>query len=226
MIRLGLRLTAAVLPVLLIAGCGGEKSKTPKTNYKYNYGYNDEPVDLAAVAKEFLDDPPAAKTRTVAANQIPLMFLDVDGKPVDLSRFKGKANVVLVMTRGIPHSPGGVFCPGCLAQTNALVTNLAAFRKRNAEVLIVFPGPSDKASEFLTTAKARTAGTPSPVPLLLDQDMKAVAALNIEGDLAKPSTYILDRQGNVVYAYVGEHTTDRPSIKALLGQLDKMNEMK
>ena len=91
---------------------------------------------------------------------------------------------------------------------------------------MVFPGPSEKAGEFLTTAKAREADNPSPVPLLLDKDLVAVDILGIRGDLAKPATYILDRKGNVVYAYVGESTTDRPSVKALLSQLDKLNAKK
>jgi hypothetical protein len=47
--------------------------------------------------------------------------------------------------------------------------------------------------------------------------------LGIRGDLAKPSVYVLDKQGNVVYAYVGETLTDRPSVRVLLAQLDKLN---
>ena len=62
-----------------------------------------------------------------------------------------------------------------------------------------------------------------PFALLLDQDLKAVELLGIRGDLAKPSTYILDKQGNAVFAFVGESTADRPSVKALLAQLDKLN---
>ena len=51
--------------------------------------------------------------------------------------------------------------------------------------------------------------------------MSACDRLGIRDDLAKPSTYILDTRGNVVYAYVGETSTDRPSVKAVLTQLDK-----
>ncbi|VTT97198.1 alkyl hydroperoxide reductase thiol specific antioxidant mal allergen : Alkyl hydroperoxide reductase/ Thiol specific antioxidant/ Mal allergen OS=Planctomyces limnophilus (strain ATCC 43296 / DSM 3776 / IFAM 1008 / 290) GN=Plim_0539 PE=4 SV=1: AhpC-TSA [Gemmataceae bacterium] len=207
-----------------LAGCSDEPKH--KSYPKVDYGYAFDTSNLPSIAKQFLDDPPAAKTRTVAADKVPLTFIDLDGKQVDLASFRGKANVVLVMTKGMPQSPGGVFCPGCLAQMNALVANAAEFKKRGAEVLVVFPGPSEKAGEFLTTAKAREGDKPSPIPLLLDKDMAAVTVLGITGDRAKPSTYILDRKGNVVYAYVGEHTTDRPSIKALLGQLDKLADNK
>lgn len=214
---------AALCCAAALAGCGPEEFK-PKPYGKVDYGYG--PVDLVAKAKEFHDDPPAAKTRTVAADKMPLTFIDLDGKQVDLAAFKGKSNVVLVMTKGMPLAYGGVFCPGCLAQMNALVANVAEFKKRGAEVLVVFPGPSEKAGEFLTNAKAIDGDKPSPIPLLLDKDFVAVNVLGISGDRAKPSTYIIDRKGNVVYAYVGETTTDRPSIKALLGQLDKLAEKK
>jgi hypothetical protein len=51
-----------------------------------------------------------------------------------------------------------------------------------------------------------------------------VNKLGIQGDLARPSTYILDKQGAVVYGYVGETQVDRPSVKALLAQLDKLQK--
>ncbi|MCE9562006.1 MAG: peroxiredoxin family protein [Planctomycetes bacterium] len=222
MSRLGFRLAGfALLAMIGLAGCGKDVEEFKPVKYDYN-----GPVDLIAVAKQFHDNPPEAKTRTVASDKMPLTFVDLDGKKVDLSAFKGKSNVVLVMTKGMPQAYNGAFCPGCLAQMNAMVANAAEFKKRDAEVLVVFPGPSEKANDFLITAKAREADKPSPIPLLLDKDMAAVTLLGINGDRAKPSTYILDRKGNVVYAYVGEHTTDRPSVKAILGQLDKLNEKK
>ena len=210
---------------IVTLGCGKTEEPWPGPPPKqggYNYGYG--PPDMPAVAARFHEDPPA--NRSVTSDKVPLTFVDLDGKKVDLADYRGKANVVLVVTKGMPQSPGGVFCPGCLAQMNAMVANHAEFKKRDATVLVVFPGPSEKASEFLTTAKARDASQPSPIPLLLDKDLVAVELLGIRGDLAKPATYILDKKGNVVYAFVGEHTTDRPSVKALLGQLDKLNAKK
>jgi peroxiredoxin len=56
---------------------------------------------------------------------------------------------------------------------------------------------------------------------LLDRDCTACDRLGIRADLAKPSTYVLDTKGNVTYAYVGETSTDRPSVKAVLDQLDR-----
>jgi peroxiredoxin len=205
--------------LVALAGCGGSSSKAP--GYSYSYGT----PDLAAVAGQFHDQD---ANRTVKGEQVPLKFIDIDGTPVDLASYRGKSNVVLVVLKGMPQFPGGVFCPGCLAQVNALTANHEEFKKREAEILMVFPGPTEKLPEFLTTAKVDGSGGNPRVPfaLLLDKDLRAVDLLGIRGDLAKPSTYILDRKGNAVFAFVGETTTDRPSVKALLAQLDKVNAKK
>jgi peroxiredoxin len=210
----------ALFAAVFALGCGSEpKPLGPPPAPGYGYGSPDFPTIL----KSFHDEPPAERIQKADSGKIPLTFVDLDGKKVDLADYRGKSNVVLVVTKGMPQFPGGVFCPGCLAQMNSLVANHAEFKKRETEVLAVFPGPSERAGEFLVNAKAREGEAPSPVPLLLDKDLAAVKVLGIPGDLAKPSTYILDRKGNVVFAFVGEGTTDRPSVKALLAQLDKLN---
>ena len=211
--------SAAGLLGLIVAAAGCGSSSEPRPTPRYGYGT----PDLAQVASQFHDD---AQTNSKATgDQIPLKFTDSEGKAVDLASFRGKRNVVLVVVKGMPTSPGGVFCPGCLAQIHSLTANYDEFKKRDAEIVMVFPGPTDKLPEFLSTAKVDGAGGNKKVPfaLLLDQDLKAVELLGIRGDLAKPSTYILDKQGNAVFAFVGESTADRPSVKALLAQLDKLN---
>lgn len=219
MIRTGsvchLTLAAAVVA---LAGCDSSDAGRPKSAY-------DSRPPLERLAAQFRDQP--EPNRTVASGQVPLTFVDRDGKTVNLDDYKGKSNVVLVVVKGMPQSPGGVFCPGCLAQMNALVANHPEFKKRDAEVLVVYPGAADTVADFLANAKVAGDGRPAcPVPLLLDKDLAACRQLDILGDLAKPSTYVLDRNGNVVYAFVGEGTTDRPSVKALLAQLDRVNGAK
>lgn len=198
------------------AGCGSPSVPT--------HDYH-APPDLNKIANDFHNKE---SNQSVKGDELPLKFLDMDGKQVDIAAYRGKSNVVLVVVKGMPQFPGGVFCPGCLAQVNALTANYAEFKSRDAEILMVFPGARDKLPQFLSNAKVDgTNGNPKvPFSLLLDTDLKAVEALGIRGDLAKPSTYILDKKGNAVYAFVGETTTDRPSVKALLTQLDKLNAKK
>jgi len=199
--------------LVLAAGCGPPEFKgSPGSG---------EP-DLKKVAAQFHDKP---SNKNVAKDEIPLKFVDTEGKEVDIASFRGKSNIVLVVVKGMPKYPGGQFCPGCLAQVNSLTANHAEFKKRDAEILMVFPGSPDALPQFLHDGKVDGKGDNPKVPfaLLLDTDLKAVKTLGISGDLAKPSTYILDKRGNAVFAFVGETTTDRPSVQALLAQLDQLN---
>ncbi len=195
---------------LLPAGCGSPAA-VPHFDSSEADAYH---------AAEFKDDAPA--NARVAPGEFPLAFVDADGNPVDLTRYRGKQKVVLVVLRGMPHAYKGAFCPTCLAQAGSLMANREEFARRNAEVLVVFPGPSERLGEFLQRARAQAPGEPDAgFRVLLDRECRACDRLGIRDDLAKPSTYVLDTQGNVVYAYVGETSTDRPSVKAVLAQLDR-----
>ena len=89
------------------------------------------------------------------------------------------------------------------------------------------PDLNSTVDQFLEQARAQTDGKPElPYPLVLDKDFAITDRLDIRGDLAKPSTYILDKKGDLVYAYVGANPTDRPSIKAVLNQLEQLQNAK
>jgi peroxiredoxin len=202
-------LTTAILSALL-AGCGDSSPPVPRVDASTG-GYAVVP---------FRDDAQA----NARANEesFPKSFVDRNGNPVDLTKYKGKQKVVLVVLRGIPLTTPNEFCPSCLAQMGSLLANETEFTTRNVEVLVVFPGPSERLGEFLQTATNRTPGEPAVrFPVLLDKDLSACDRLGIRADLAKPSTYVLNTKGEVVYAYVGTTSTDRPSVKAILTQLDQ-----
>src|SRR5438270_1065290 len=87
---------------------------------------------------EFVDD---AKSNTkVDADKLDLTFRDSAGAAVDLKKYRGHKNVVLVFMRGFP----GYICPGCSTQTSHLIRSYDEFAKRDAEVLVVFPGRKDR----------------------------------------------------------------------------------
>jgi peroxiredoxin len=207
-----LPLIVAVAALLLSAGCEKCAPAVPRIDAGRSDAY---------AAAAFKDDAPA--NASLGRGDFPLAFVDADGQPVDLAQYRGQKKVVLVVLRGMPQSPGGVFCPSCLAQTGSLLANRRQFADQEAEVLVVFPGPAERLGEFVRTARERTPGEPDRwFQVLLDRECRACERLGIRDDLAKPSTYILDTRGNLVYAYVGETSTDRPSVKALLAQLAKV----
>jgi peroxiredoxin len=209
--------------LVLTAGC----SSPPATPARV---YDGTPTqeELNAKAKQFQDNP--QPKGTVPGGQVPLKFINTEGKEVDLASYRGTSNVVLVVVKGLPKAFNGLFCPGCLAQVNSLTANYTKFKEKDAEIVMVFPGPKDALPQFLEKGKVNGEGGNLKVPftMLMDTDLKAVKTLGIDADWATPSTYILDKKGNAVFVYVGEPgtTTDRPSVQALLAQLDKLNAQK
>jgi peroxiredoxin len=154
------------------------------------------------------------------AGAMDLSFPDSKGKALDLAHFRGHKNLVLIVTRGFP----GYICPNCTAQTARLITHYAEFTQRNAEVLVVFPGPKESVAEFVQISQTQAANRQVPFPILLDEKLAVVDRLGLRADLAKPSTFILDKKGQVRFAYVGTTSSDRPSIKALLQQLELLEK--
>ena len=166
----------------------------------------------------------AATNREVQADDLEFTFTDSQGQPLAIRDFQGQKHVVLVFTRGFY----GQLCPYCLTQTASLISNYDRFQSQDAEVLIVYPGDKAKVGEFVAAAKAESdfPNRDVPFPVVLDEDFKAVDKLGIRATLASPSTFIIDKLGQVRFAYVGGADSDRPSIKALMAQLAALQETK
>jgi peroxiredoxin len=119
---------------------------------------------------------------------------------------------------------GNMVCIHCSSQMTALLRNSSKFAERNAELLVVYPGPSETVPSFLEATKTLSATGPDgiPFPLLFDADLAAVMKLSLEGSLAKPTTIILDRDGIVRWAYIGRQPADRPSVQQMLAEVDRL----
>jgi len=152
-----------------------------------------------------------------------LSFVSKDGSLIRLSDYLNKQNVVLVFTEGF----NGMLCPFCKTQTSRLVANYKKFQDRNCEVIVVYPGPSERLDDFikaaLKTEKAQVDQV--PFPIVLDKAFTATDYFEIHSMHAHPSTYLIDKQGGIQFAYVGKDmTADRPSVKAILDKLDALEK--
>ena len=118
-----------------------------------------------------------------------------------------------------------MLCPFCKTQTSRLVANYDKFKERETEILVVYPGTRNHLDEFIEAAKSQEADVDKiDFPIVLDEDFKATDFFDIRSNLAHPSTFIIDKGGNVRLAYVGnDMSDDRPSIKAMLEVLDESN---
>lgn len=165
---------------------------------------------------QFLDE--VQSNATVPEGLTDLLFVDTQGNRVQLEDYIGRKNIVLVFTEGF----SGMLCPFCKTQTSRLVANYDRFAELDTEILVVYPGEREHLDEFLEAA--RTSGKKQvervPFPIVLDAKMEAVDFFDIRSSLAHPSTYVIDKQGNVQLAYVGaDMSADRPSVQALLDTL-------
>ena len=65
-----------------------------------------------------------------------------------------------------------------------------------------------------------------PFPILYDSSTevsRSYGVYNLLGDgLATPATFVIDRQGNVRYGYIGGHKADRPSTEEVIDQLERL----
>lgn len=147
-------------------------------------------------------------------------FLSADGESFSLKQHRGR-KVVLVLLRGY----GGKICPYCVAQTRALCADgsLEAFRERGTELEVVFPGGPEGLEGF-QEAYGQLADNERSAYRMRYADAHEVAqTFDLVGEKVAPTTLILDLEGKVRFAYVGKTAEDRPSLKVLIAELDRID---
>lgn len=146
-----------------------------------------------------------------------------DGKLVRVSDFKGKPLVVVFM-RGF----AGFICPFCTTYTAQIATRYDELKGLGAEVLLVYPtkeAETGKVEEFVGACNEileEEGKEALPFPVFLDPGLKVVKRYRLEGDLSKPSTFVLDAEGTVRYAYVGEAKDDRPPVDRIVKEVSAL----
>lgn len=207
-----------------LAGCGQDPSLPNRfaTGPAPAGSYND-PYALDPNLIKFLDH--AESNADVTDDLLSLEFTTQDGQPRPLKEIAQGKTLVLVMTRGY----SGSICPYCTTQVSRMIARFDEFEKRKTQVVVVYPvakqDDAEKRDELIHRAVAMLGGKADvPFPVLLDVELKGVDALGIRRDLSKPATYILDAKGRLQFAYVGNSLADRPSVQAMLEQIDRINK--
>ncbi len=143
------------------------------------------------------------------------------GKATKLSALLKDGPVVLVVLRGNP----GYQCPICTKQFGEFVGKGDAFKKAGAQVVFVYPGPSDKlkekADEFV-----KGKDYPAHFTFLIDPDYAFTNAYGLRWDAknetAYPSTFIIEKSRKVSFAKVstthGGRAPAADALKALNGK--------
>lgn len=211
--------SAALMVMLVLAGCGSNEP-APQGQQPQGQGQGQQPQPRGMHRFTFEAEAPA--NREVGA---PLPGEDAeltaaDGRTVKVSDFRGRP-VVLVFNRGFV----GFVCPYCSTYTAQLAARYDELRALGAEVLCIYPTRDQdeaKIAEFtdavnqLLTEEGEEA---LPFPVFLDRGLEATRRFNLTGDLTKPSTFVLDRDGIVRYAYVGAAPDERPAIDRVIAEV-------
>lgn len=154
-----------------------------------------------------------------------LAFTDASGEKKQLSDIMTRKYLVLVVTRGWAN---GV-CFYCVSQTSRWARRFDELDPYDAQLAVIFPTETPQDAPRLDEMTKRIKGgeIPNesiPYPVLLDINLMGVDQLGIRAELAKPATYIIDREGRVRFAYVGESVADRPTVDSILKQLELLEQ--
>lgn len=143
-----------------------------------------------------------------------------DGADLDLSSFGGQ-KVVLVVLRGY----SGQVCVYCTAQTKALYKSGAveSFKELGASLQIVYPGERNGLEAFRRAYASLNEAELPPYGVLYENDYIVSKMLDLEGSKVIPSTFILDEEGIVRFAYIGKSKEDRPPVTLLIDELKALN---
>ncbi len=160
-----------------------------------------------------------AETPAVGAKAPDFTLATVAGVPVRLTAQQHGNPTVLVMLRGYP----GYQCPFCEKQVHDFVAKAADFAAKKASVLLVYPGPPADLDQHAREFLAKQAELPSNIVLVTDPEYKVTNLYGLRWDAphetAYPSTFVLDKNGVILFEKISRGHGDRLSAQDALDHL-------
>jgi peroxiredoxin len=161
----------------------------------------------------------SAETPKVGDKAPAFSLLTPSGTSVQLAPLQNKGSVVLVILRGFP----GYQCPYCQKQVHDFVEHASDFAAKNLNVLLVYPGPpadlDQHAKDFLT----KESELPSNIVLVVDPEYKVTNLYGLRWDAphetAYPSTFIVNKEGTILFEKISHSHGDRVSAQEVLNQV-------
>jgi len=139
---------------------------------------------------------------------------DYLGNNVKLSAYRGRANVLLVLNRGL-------MCPYCRKNLQELAGAYAQFQERKTEILSIGADSAAAFQRFWSANSIPFPGLPDPERRVLRKYGQQVRLMRL-GRL--PAVLLVDRQGIVRYVHYGGSMMDIPPVQELLGWVDRVNK--
>lgn len=175
------------------------------------------PLFLACL---FAEISVAAESPTVGEEAVEFELKSLDDDSVKLSKLTKEGPVIVLVLRGYP----GYQCPLCNRQVGEFLSKAKSFAERNAQIVMVYPGPADNlsshAEEFV-----RGKTLPDNCHFVIDPDYVFVNAYSLRwdapGETAYPATLVIDKAMRVRFAkisttHAGRSTADE-TLKVVQG---------
>jgi peroxiredoxin len=128
---------------------------------------------------------------------------DSRGNSVTLSIYQGKSNVMLIFYRGY-------WCPFCIGHLDEIQSLFPELEKYNIQLLGISPDNAEDSQDLAERFD-------QPYVFLSDTGLKITDLYGVRKDeeLPHPAVVLIDKQGDVVWFYVGENYKQRPSSSQL-----------
>jgi peroxiredoxin len=156
----------------------------------------------AAIAAETSGDKPRLMENPVPAPSFSLE--DIDGKLHKLEDYRGHVVVVNFWA---------TWCPPCRREMPSMEQASHKLKEHQIAMLAINVG------EDVDTIFRFTADYPVTFPLLLDRDSSVIQKWPVRG---LPTTFVVDKQGNIVYRVIGGRDWNSPEIVNML--IDLQNQ--
>lgn len=147
----------------------------------------------------------------------------LDGEATSLAKLHANGPVVMLMLRGWP----GYQCPLCSRQVGSFISSAEDFAKRDAHLLLIYPGPASKLDQHAREFLKRIRGEwPKSFTFITDPNYEVTNLYGLRWDArretAYPSTYVIDKKGVVRFAKVSRTHGGRSNTREVLAALDKL----
>ncbi|QGY44595.1 redoxin domain-containing protein [Maribellus comscasis] len=164
---------------------------------------------------------PQAKV-SVGDEAISFSLQTIDKEEIHLKNLYQEGPVVLVVLRGWP----GYQCPVCTRQVGALVEDDYKFQDLGATVLMIYPGPSEQLQEHAEEF-SEDFRFPQNFIFTLDPDYSVINKYglrwNAPKETAYPSTFVINKSGEIVFAKVSQSHGGRAENEEIFAALEQLN---
>ena len=199
------------MPAYLSVFLGADRPKVRRLNPS---------LSLITLACAFLIGTPLfGQTPAVGAKAPDFTLSTPSGKAITMSAEQRGHTLVLVLLRGFP----GYQCPYCVKQVHDFVDHASDFAAKDTKVLLVYPGPPADLDQHAKEFLEKQADLPANIVLVTDPDYTMTNLYGLRWDAphetSYPSTFVLDKEGKVVFEKISHSHGDRLSAQDALDNL-------